>query len=161
MSNTHCINKKIENALSDKNITNIMHKASKSFCGHLDEDELYTCQINALWKCFLNFKPEKNVKFTTYLFNGVRIECIKQLKFNEKLSKRTRSLIYNTVPDSDNSTLMIDLLDEAENDEELELMKDKISNMTIQEMSDKRTYSRETVRKRLKKISKKLHPKFM
>jgi DNA-directed RNA polymerase specialized sigma subunit len=161
MRNTHCINKKIENALSDKNITNIMHKASKSFCGHLDEDELYTCQINALWKCFLNFKPEKNVKFTTYLFNGVRIECIKQLKFNEKLSKRTRSLIYNTVPDSDNSTLMIDLLDEAENDEELELMKDKISNMTIQEMSDKRTYSRETVRKRLKKISKKLHPKFM
>lgn len=161
MSNTHCINKKIENAMSDKNITNIMHKASKSFCGHLDEDELYTCQINALWKCFLNFKPEKNVKFTTYLFNGVRIECIKQLKFNEKLSKRTRSLIYNTVPDSDNSTLMIDLLDEAENEEELELMKDKISNMTIQEMSDKRTYSRETVRKRLKKISKKLHPKFM
>lgn len=147
--------------MSDKNITNIMHKASKSFCGHLDEDELYTCQINALWKCFLNFKPEKNVKFTTYLFNGVRIECIKQLKFNEKLSKRTRSLIYNTVPDSDNSTLMIDLLDEAENEEELELMKDKISNMTIQEMSDKRTYSRETVRKRLKKISKKLHPKFM
>jgi|TARA_B100001564_G_scaffold55365_1_gene42163 DNA-directed RNA polymerase specialized sigma subunit len=161
MSNTHCINKKIENALSDKNITNIMHKASKSFSGQLDEDDIYTCQINALWKCFLNFKPEKNVKFTTYLFNGVRIECIKQLKFNQKLSSRTRNLIYNNVPDSDDSILKIDLLDEAENDEELQLMKDKISNMTIQEMSDKRVYSRETVRKRLKKISKKLHPKFM
>lgn len=161
MNNTHCINKKIENALLDKNITKIMHKASKSFCEQLDQDELHTCQINALWKCFLNFKPEKNVKFTTYLFNGVRIECIKQLKFNQKLSKRTKSLIYDNVPNADDSVLRIDLLDEAENAEELDLMKDKISNMTIQEMSDKRSYSRETVRKRLKKISKKLHPKFM
>ena len=161
MSNTHCINTKIENALSDKNITNIMHKASKSFSGQLDEGDIYTCQINALWKCFLNFKPEKQVKFTTYLFNGVRIECIKQLKFNQKLSGRTKSLMYQNVPDADDAILKIDLLDEAENDEELQLMKDKISNMTIQEMSDKRAYSRETVRKRLKKISKKLHPKFL
>tara|TARA_B100000085_G_C18241167_1_gene389993 strand:- start:69 stop:554 length:486 start_codon:yes stop_codon:yes gene_type:complete len=161
MSNTHCINTKIENALSDKNITNIMHKASKSFSGQLDEDDIYTCQINALWKCFLNFKPEKKVKFTTYLFNGVRIECIKQLKFNQKLSGKTKSLMYHNVPDLDDAILKIDLLDEAENDEELQLMKDKISNMTIQEMSDKRAYSRETVRKRLKKISKKLHPKFL
>ena len=160
MSNTHCINTKIENALLNKDITNIMHKASKSFSGQLDEDEVYTCQINALWKCFLNFKPEKEVKFTTYLFNGVRIECIKQLKFNQKLSSRTRSLIYNNTPDHNDSILRIDLMDEAENQEELDLMQDKISNMTIQEMSEKRTYSRETVRKKLKKISKKIQHKF-
>ena len=35
----------------------------------------------------------------------------------------------------------------AENQEELDLMQDKISNMTIQEMSEKRSYSRETVRR--------------
>ena len=109
----------------------------------------------------MNFKPEKKVKFTTYLFNGVRIECIKQLKFNQKLSGKTKSLMYHNVPAADDTILKIDLLDEAENDEELQLMKDKISNMTIQEMSDKRAYSRETVRIRLKKISKKLHPKFL
>lgn len=161
MDNTHCMNLQIEKALKDKDITNIMHKASRTFSGQLDEDEVHTCQLNALWKCFLNFKPDKKVKFTTYLFNGVRIECIKQLKFNQKLSKKTRGIIYNNIPDKDNDVLMVDLLDEAENQEELQLMRDKISNMTIQEMSETRDYSRETVRKKLKKISKKIHHKFL
>tara|TARA_B100000073_G_C23643991_1_gene537800 strand:+ start:493 stop:960 length:468 start_codon:yes stop_codon:yes gene_type:complete len=155
------MNLQIEKALKDKDITNIMHKASRTFSGQLDEDEVHTCQLNALWKCFLNFKPDKKVKFTTYLFNGVRIECIKQLKFNQKLSKKTRGIIYNNIPDKDNDVLMVDLLDEAENQEELQLMRDKISNMTIQEMSETRDYSRETVRKKLKKISKKIHHKFL
>ncbi len=161
MDSTHCMNLQIEKALKDKDITNIMHKASRTFSGQLDEDEVHTCQLNALWKCFLNFKPDKKVKFTTYLFNGVRIECIKQLKFNQKLSKKTRGIIYNNIPDKDNDVLMVDLLDEAENQEELQLMRDKISNMTIQEMSETRDYSRETVRKKLKKISKKIHHKFL
>ena len=161
MDNTHCMNLQIEKALKDKDITNIMHKASRTFSGQLDEVEVHTCQLNALWKCFLNFKPDKKVKFTTYLFNGVRIECIKQLKFNQKLSKKTRGIIYNNIPDKDNDVLMVDLLDEAENQEELQLMRDKISNMTIQEMSETRDYSRETVRKKLKKISKKIHHKFL
>ena len=59
------IDTKIEKALRDKNITKIMHKASKSFSCRLDPDEIYTCQINALWKSFQNFKPDFGTKFTT------------------------------------------------------------------------------------------------
>ena len=79
------IDQKIENALKDSNITRIMHKASNRFRKQIDEDAIKTCQLNALWKALINFKPEKNVKFTTYLYSGVFIECLKEVKFHQKL----------------------------------------------------------------------------
>ena len=77
-----CIDKKIENALNDKDIVNIMNHAYKKFVTQLDPDDIYT-KLNALWKCFLNFKPEKKCKFTTY-HKGVYIECLKAVKFVNK-----------------------------------------------------------------------------
>jgi DNA-directed RNA polymerase specialized sigma subunit len=150
----------IENALKDKNITNIMHKASKRFMNQLDKDTIYTCQINALWKAFLNFNPEKNAKFTTYLYNGVFIECLKEIKFKNKYSKNMQKL-HNNIASNNEQYLLIDLLDEVQNEDDKNLLMDKISNMTIQEMADKRNVSRETVRKRLKKLAKNFHYKFI
>ena len=54
-----------------------------------------------------------------------------------------------------NGTQLVDKYNnvaELKTEEEKELIIDKLSNMTIQEMADKRSYSRETVRKKLKKI---------
>ena len=59
------LNTKIEQALNNKDIVKIMNKASQRFNSQLDRDTIHTCQINALWKSFVNFKPEKNTKFTT------------------------------------------------------------------------------------------------
>lgn len=148
---TDCLDNKIEKALKDKDIKNIMHKASSKFMKNLDSDIIYTCQINALWKAFVNFKPEKKTKFTTYLYKGVMIECIKAAKFESK-NKCTNKLHDNITARSDNTTLLFDLLDELDNVEDKELLMDKFNNMTIEEMAHKRTYSRETVRKKLKKI---------
>ena len=50
---------KIQKAMSDVDIVNIMHKASKKFEKSLDEDEIYTCHLNALWKCFPHDKRKK------------------------------------------------------------------------------------------------------
>ena len=61
----------------------------------MDGDEIYTCQINALWKAHVNFKPERKAKFTTYLFNGVFIECLKAVKFKNKLSDHAVKLHDN------------------------------------------------------------------
>lgn len=151
---------KIEKALKNKDIVSIMHKASKRFINQLDKDTIYTCQINALWKAFLNFKPEKNTKFTTYLFNGVFIECLKEIKFRNKYSKNTKKLHDNIVKNNERY-LLIDILDELSNEEDKQLLLDKISNMTIQEMADKRNISRETVRKRLKKLVQNFQDKFI
>ena len=143
---------KIEKALKDINITKIMNKSSQRFRNQLDADDIYTCQINALWKCFLHFKPEKNTKFTTYLFNGVFIECLKQIKFNNKHEKFTKGKLHSNVTKSQSAHIMLEILDEAKNEEEKSLIIDKYNNMTIQEMAEKRNSNRETVRKKLKKV---------
>lgn len=154
------IDYKIEKALKNKDIVNIMHKASKRFTNQLDKDSIYTCQINALWKAFLNYKPEKNTKFTTYLFNGVFIECLKEVKFNSKHQKNCKKLHDNIVKTNE-QYLLIDILDEISSEEDKQLLIDKINNMTIQEMANKRDISRETVRKRLKKLVQKFQDKFI
>jgi len=154
-----CINTKIEKALKDKNIVNIMNKASRSFSKQLDDDSIYTCQINALWKAFVNFKPEKNTKFTTYLYNGVFIECIKELKFLNKFSKIYRKKLHNNISENDTSQIMIEIIDELDTEEEISLIMDKLANMTIEEMSKKRNMNRETTRKKLKNTMSKLKNK--
>lgn len=154
-----CINTKIEKALKDKNIVNIMNKASRSFSKQLDHDSIYTCQINALWKAFVNFKPEKNTKFTTYLYNGVFIECIKELKFLNKFSKIYRKKLHNNISENDTTQIMIEIIDELDTEEEISLIMDKLANMTIEEMSKKRNMNRETTRKKLKNTMSKLKNK--
>lgn len=149
----------IENALKDKDITKIMIKASNSFKSQLDSDEIYTCKLNALWKAIKNFNPDKNTKFTTYLYQGVFIECLKELKFKQK-SSRCNKRLHNNMPSNNANLLYIDMLDEAKTDEERQLMIDKISNQTINEMASTRAYSRETVRKKLKKIAHNMKDKF-
>jgi len=156
MNVDNCINVRIESAMNNTNITKIMHKASSKFIRSLDQDTIYTCEINALWKSLLNFKPEKNTKFTTYLYKGVIIECLKALKFEKKNDSFNRPLHENIAEANTEESFMFEILDELETDEEQKLIIDKYKNLTIQEMSSKRAYSRETVRKKLKKIYSKL-----
>ena len=151
------IDKKIEEALKDNDILKIMNKASNSFFKQLDQDEIYTCQLNALWNGFRNFNPNMNTKFTTYLYNGVYIECLKQLKFKNK-SKKCNKKLHDNMSFSENN-ILFEILDCLNTDEEKDLIMDKYSNMTINEMAEKRNYSRETVRKKLKKIYQKLNDK--
>jgi hypothetical protein len=152
------LNDKIINALNNKDITNIMNKACKRFANQLDADALHTCKLNALWKCFLYFKPEKNTKFTTYLYNGVFIECLKEIKFKNKYQRFNGKLHENIVKNSD-PYRMIDIMDELKTADEKELFLDRLSNMTIEEMAKKRNSNRETTRKKLNKMITNLHKK--
>jgi DNA-directed RNA polymerase specialized sigma24 family protein len=61
-------------------------------------------------------------------------------------------MLHVNVAGKDSPIHIIDILDELKTQEEKDLILDKLANMTIQEMADKRNYSRETVRKKLKKI---------
>jgi hypothetical protein len=151
---------KIDKALKNKDIVNIMNYASRKFTKQLDADELYTCKINALWKCFLHFKPEKKCKFTTYLFKGVYIECLKAAQFLNK-SKRFRSLSHALVDHDDHSKMLIDILDEAQTNEEREILMDKLSRMTNEELSNKYNIGKETIRKKVKKMTKSFRHKFV
>ena len=151
-----------EKAMKNKDYINIMNKASAKFISQLDEDSLYTCKINALWKAMINFDPARNVKFTTYLFNGVFLECLKECKFHNKYKKFGFSQIHNNtfaekdIPKYENTHLVFELLDELDDEEEKSLLIDKYCNMTISEMADKRNSNRETTRKKLKNIFSKI-----
>ena len=158
---TNALNAKIEKALKDKDITKIMNKASKRFNNTLDKDSIYTCQINALWKSFLNFKPNKNTKFTTYLYRGVFIECLKEVKFLNKSKPCSGKLHDNLYSRGDDSSLMFEILDEIDSDEDREIVLDRVSKMTINEIAQKNGVSRETVRKKLKKVTDTFRKKFI
>lgn len=154
------LNTKIENALQNQDIVKIMNKASNRFRNTLDNDSIYTCQINALWKAFLHYKPEKNTKFTTYLYQGVFIECLKEAKFLNK-HKATYKLHDNIVYYQNESEIMSDILDELKNAEDREIIMDRISKMTINEIAKKKNVSRETIRKKIKKILNNFEHKFV
>jgi len=153
-----CLSIKIENALKDTNIIKIMNKASKRFNNQLDIDTIKTCQLNALWKTFVNHDPLKGAKFTTYLYNGVFIECMKEIKFHQKSAKNTGKL-HDNLENKKNQYLIIDILDEL-NDDEKEIFLDRLSNMTIAEMASKYNKNRESTRRKMHKVMEKIANKF-
>jgi hypothetical protein len=146
------LNIQIENALKDSNIVRMMNKASKRFSNQLDKDTIYTCQINALWKTFVNYDSTKGAKFTTYLYNGVFIECMKEIKFSQK-SQRCN--------ENKDQFLLIDVLDELKDEKEKSMFLDRLSNMTIAEMSTKYNTNRESTRRKMHKIMKNIQKKFI
>ena len=146
------MDQKISEMLNNSDIVKVMKKASSKFNKQLTSEEMYTSEINALWRAIVNFKPEKNTKFTTYLYRGVTIDCIKQVKFKEKLSKKATGKLHGNIPCKLSNHAVSEILDEADNEYDREILMDKLSNLTILEMAQKRNISRETVRLQAKKI---------
>ena len=62
--------------------------------------------------------------------------------------------------DYNSDITMIDILDEAKDELERELLIGKASRMTNQELGKKHGIGKETVRKKMKKITKKFQHKF-
>lgn len=153
-----CINTKIEKALNDINIVKIMNRASKKFRNQLDKDTIYTCQLNALWKTFVNYDENKGAKFTTYLYKGVFIECMKEINFvNKNICK---GKLHDNISTSKDPFLVIDILDEFDNDDDKGIIIDKLSNMTISEIAEKRGKNRESIRKKIHKLTDKIKNSF-
>lgn len=155
------IDQKMDEAWKSKDIQKIMGKACRKFTNQLNPDELENVKLNALWKCIINFDPSKNIKFTTYLYKIVFTECLKHNAFNTKYSKYNNNILHQNITHKGNlESLIIDIMDEAQDEEESQLLLEKLQNYTIQEMADKRPTSRETVRKQLKNITRKIRSKF-
>lgn len=155
------IENKMSEALKNKDIQNIMGKACQKFTNQLSPDELENVKLNALWKCFLHFDESKNIKFTTYLYKIVFVECLKNNMFNTKHDKYNSGTLHHNLPHKNNlEELIIDIMDEVSDEEDKQLLLEKLQNYTIQEMADKRPISRETIRKKLKNITKKIQSKF-
>jgi DNA-directed RNA polymerase specialized sigma24 family protein len=155
------INLKLENALKDENITNMMNESSKSFIKYLDEDTIQSCKLYALWRSLVNFDPERKIKFTTYLYNAVKFECLKHLKKNKRHSQNRKTLHSNMESHNSTDVLMIDLFDEAKTEDQRQLLVDKMNYLSNGKIAQKHGVTRETLRKRYKKFTKGFKEKFV
>lgn len=149
---------KIENALRDEVICKTMNKASRSFRKQLDRDIIKTCQLNALWKTFVNHDITKGAKFTTYLYQGVFIECMRELKFKQR-GARYSGQLHDNIPTNELSVPMLDIMDEL-SEKDRELLQDRMSNMTIAEIAQKHGINRESTRRKVHQIINNLQKKF-
>jgi DNA-directed RNA polymerase specialized sigma subunit len=161
MSN-NALNNNIEKALNNRDYQKVMQKATNKFRRSLDPDTLETCQLHGLWHSLENFDPSYNVKFTTFLFKGVFIECVKAAKFQKRHMRYSASKMHDNIPSNNKTDIeLVDLQDEIDNASDPEMLRERASGNTISEISETRSISRETVRKRLKKMSRTIQRRYL
>ena len=143
-------NEQIEEALKNKQYIGIMKKASEKFLKYMDEDEIRTCQLNALWNSMKNYKPKS--KFTTYLYNYVKYECLNYMTFLEKSDITNWEMNKPANIKIDDINDLISILADKELEEIM--VKRFVENKTLKEIGDEYNTSYETIRKKLKKSMK-------
>ena len=151
------MNEKIEAALKDEEHQKIMNKASRSFINQLTFDEIRTCHMNAIWKAHEHYDPNGGAKFFTYLYRGVIIECLRELRFNQKY-KNHRS-VHANIPDKRDDHFYLELKEELDRVPNKEMVEDRLSGMAIKEIAEKFGYNRETARRKIKKSMSRLASK--
>ena len=151
MSQTHC-KLSFSEAINNEDVKKISLKAASSFTDCLSEEEIKNCIHGAIWSATINFNPEKNSKFTTYLYRGVIYECLKCKKSNKNSKINCVNINNNLISDNFKSFDKIDIMDEIKKCAEPELIIDRFFyNFTLNEIANKRGISKETVRFKLKK----------
>lgn len=152
MSQIHCKSINFKEAINNEDINKISRKAASSFSDCLSEEEIKNCIQSAIWSASLNFKPEKNTKFTTYLYRGVVHECLKCKKSNKDNKISPISLNCNIKSNKFNDLEKIDIMEEIKICSEPDLLIDRFFyNFTLNEMAQVRGVSKETIRFKLKK----------
>ncbi len=70
-------------------------------------------------------------------------------------------MLHDNFAENSCDTMMVDILDELDSEEEIQLIMDRISKVTINEIAKKSNVSRETIRKKIKKILYRFENKFV
>lgn len=134
--------------INNEEYIKICQSAIKKFRKHLTKEEIESCYLVGLWKSLEKFDTSKNVKFTSFLYLNIKIECyhIMYQKYNwlkRHSSLNTSVLVSKTV---DNTMLE---LDEKSNN----LLHSRfVDKKSMQEIADDYNVSVKTIRKRLKEI---------
>jgi DNA-binding IscR family transcriptional regulator len=143
----------IENLMKTEEIIRLTKSATASFRHCLTQDELENCIYHALWRACSKYNEELNdCKFSSYLYNGVLMECMSVKRSNEKrfFSNTKRSLKHSKSSYSSNDH--IDMMDEINNCADPSIIFDRYyNNMTIKEIAKTNNISRELVRRKINK----------
>jgi DNA-directed RNA polymerase specialized sigma subunit len=145
---------KYEQYLNDVDTMKIAYNAASSFRNILTPDEIQSCVLKALFRAVNKYDKSSNAKFTSYLYNGVRFECLGQAKIN----KSDKQQLTNAIPDPRNPMAEFEMKDVIESTcDDPELIFDRFyKNMTITEIAKSRKVCGETVRIRIGKNLEKM-----
>ena len=143
------LNEKIERDMRDEDLVRIMNKASMSFSKQLSLDEIQTCHVNAMWKAHQHYNPKFGTLFLTYLYKGVQIECLRELKFKQKNSDF--GPIHSNIHDRKDYSFSVELEEEIDLLPNKQLVRDKLSGLSVKEIAEKFGLNRETTRRKIKK----------
>ncbi len=148
--------KKIEDILKNEELMKIAHKASSRFNSSLSSDEIETCIMSAIWKALNKYDPALGSKFSTYLYNGIILECLTQKKFNLSNFRKISSKKYkNRTQHSDIDR--VDMLDVLEKCKDGDIVYDYFyGGKTIKEIASEKKLSGETIRIKIKKSLNKI-----
>lgn len=137
----------MKKALENNEYQKIMNKASKQYSKYMNADELKTCQMNALWNSMRNFQPKS--KFTTYLYNYVRYECLNHLSFIKQESFTNWNIENKTFDKKDEFYDCINCI----KDEKIKKIIEKrfVEQKTLKEMEADFGISHEAIRQKIKK----------
>lgn len=74
----------IQRIYNDKDCRMLMFDAAKGFYKTLGKDEIEICKILAIFKSLESFDSSKGVKYETFLYKGVVLQCLTALTFLKK-----------------------------------------------------------------------------
>ena len=143
------LNEKIERDMRDEDLVRIMNKASMSFSKQLSLDEIQTCHVNAMWKAHQHYNPKFGTLFLTYLYKGVQIECLRELKFKQKNSDF--GPVHSNIHDRKDYSFSVELEEEIDLLPNKQMVRDKLSGLSVKEIAEKFGLNRETTRRKIKK----------
>ena len=145
-----------EEAQKDINNIKILNKVCSKYFKVIPQDELDRCKLIALWEAMKAYDPEKGQKFTSFLYNRIDWECKKQLyDFN----KRKRQKYYNEALHFENYSNDVEILDVIQKlHPRLRLVVHQrfFERLTMEEIAERNSYSRETARRYILQALKKL-----
>lgn len=145
---------KYEQYLNDVDTMKIAYNAAGSFRSILSPEEIQSCVLKALFRAVNKYDNSNNVKFSSYLYNGVRFECLGQAKIN----KSDKQQLTSSIPDHRDPIAEIEMKDVIDSVcDDPEIIFDRFyKNMTIKEIAKSRKVCGETVRIRIGKNLEKM-----
>tara|TARA_Y100000593_G_scaffold49662_3_gene93611 strand:- start:25833 stop:26297 length:465 start_codon:yes stop_codon:yes gene_type:complete len=148
---------KIKETLKDPDVNGIVKSVTSRFRNSLNQDELEGCTLNAVSDALNSYDPEKKSKFTTYLHRGLQIQCLTQIKKNERPRTDYARVKSNVDYRFQIKQQVMDVMDELERIKEGQMVVDKfLYNYSNKEIAIKNGIHPETVRIKIKNILEKL-----
>lgn len=132
----------------------LMLNLTRKYRQFLSQDEIYSCQLFAIYQALGEYVENGTIKFSTYLSNKIRWRICEVIKKEIRFKKKHQ--LCQNVPDK-NFTPEFDVIDfkeDTKNYRNSEIGMDRlVLNMSFAEIGKKRNMCKETARQRFREFT--------